>query len=615
MSDSPSSSSDTEPGVTVEFNPPPGFRIVFDNLHAHEELGRPFLYHLELASDQLKDIAAFIGATVSLTLKQTQEGTKVRYFHAVVTKVVSAGMVNGAYRYRYELRPWIWLLSRVTDCKIFQNKSAFEIITTVFRDAGFSDFEDKRQASSGDLKLEYCVQYHETSLHFVTRLMEEFGIYYFFKHEKNKHTLVLADDPNAHETLPTKIPFSYDQTGPGMAADHIWEWSAARSLETAKVTYQDYNFTTPAADLTAKSMQSPGHPHGDKEIYEYPGPHEQAADGTKLTDVRMQSLGMNRLVTEAVTNARDLRPGWRFNMELHPEDASNRDYLITSAEFSMTMGEGASSTGGESLDTYRTHFHAIPGDVHFRLEPKTRRPMIRGPQTAVVDGESGEEITVDQYGRVKVKFHWDRGTASDNQHTCWIRVAQASAGVNWGSMFIPREGQEVVVEFLEGNPDRPLITGVVYNANVTVPYALPANKTRSTIKTNSSPGGGGFNELRFEDKKGEEEVFFQAQKDYNKKVLNDETVTIHKDTTTTVETGNRKVTVSAGNDTLTVSAGNHTITVSAGKSEVTAAQSITLTVGASSIKIDPSGVTISGAKISIQGSATVAVTAPAISLN
>jgi type VI secretion system secreted protein VgrG len=241
-------------------------------------------------------------------------------------------------------------------------------------------------------------------------------------------------------------------------------------------------------------------------------------------------------------------------------------------------------------------------------------------------GKSGEEIDPDQYGRVKVKFHWDRSDTADDQRTCWIRVAQGSAGAGWGSMFIPRIGQEVVVEFLEGNPDRPLITGVVYNANMTVPYALPDNKTRSTIKTNSSTGGSGFNELRFEDKAGSEEVFFQAQKDFTKTVLNNETVTIHKDTTTTVETGDRKVTVSQGGDTLTVSTGDHTITVSTGKSAVSAAQSITL-----SVKIDTSGVTINGMQVQLQStasmslqagaslsqtaSASMSLTAPTIALN
>lgn len=223
---------------------------------------------------------------------------------------------------------------------------------------------------------------------------------------------------------------------------------------------------------------------------------------------------------------------------------------------------------------------------------------MRGPQTAKVTGAPGDEITTDQYGRIKVKFFWDRSAVQDDNSSCWIRVAQIWAGANWGSMFIPRVGQEVVVEFLDGDPDRPIITGCVYNANQGVPYPLPDNKTRSGIKTHSSTGSGN-NELRFEDKAGSEEIFLQAQKDYNKVVLNNETVKVTQDTTTTVEKGNRSVTVSQGNDGLTVSTGDHTITVSAGNSTIKAGQSILLQVGGNSVRIDTDGITLVGSKISI----------------
>ncbi len=610
--------------VEVDFSPDPGFQLLFDGIHAHEELGRPFLFQIDLSCGTLRaDIGNIVGTSATVWLAQSTEDTTDRFFNGIVTRVVSSGLVAGAYRYHVEVRPWIWLLTRVTECRIFQNKSAFQIITSVFRDAGFSDFDDRRQAAAGDTALEYCVQYRESSFDFVSRLMEQFGLYYYFKHERDKHTLVIADDPNAHDTLPDAIPFVFDQTEFRTVADHIWEWSMELALHSGKFTFRDYNFTIPSADLTAKTVRLGKHPHNNLEVYEYPGPYDQSTVGQQLTDVRMQAIGMQRTMIEAVSNARCLHPGWRFNLSHHPEDPVNRDYLIVSADFSMSLAEGSSTVDGETLDTYRVTLRCIPGDVPHRLERHTPRPMIRGPQTARVVGGSGDEITTDQYGRVKVKFHWDRADVEDDQRTCWIRVAHASAGAGWGSIFIPRVGQEVVVEFLEGNPDRPLITGVVYNASMTVPYALPDNKTRSTIKTNSSTAGGGFNELRFEDKAGREEVFFHAQKDYTKVVLNNEVVTIHKDTTTTVEAGDRKVTVSSGGDTLTVTAGDHTITVSAGKSSITAAQSITLSVGANSVKIDNTGVTINGTMVSLQSQATMSlqagaplsVTAPMISLN
>jgi type VI secretion system secreted protein VgrG len=610
--------------VEVDFDPDPGYQLLFDGVHGHEELGRPFLFEIDLSSGTLRgDIGKIVGTSATLWLAQSSEDATDRYFNGVVTRVVSTGLTGGAYRYRVEVRPWIWLLTQTTDCRIFQSKSAFQIITQVFRNAGFSDFEDHRQSGAGDTELEYCVQYRETSFDFVTRLMEQFGLYYFFKHDRGQHTLVIADDPNAHDTLPASVPFVFDQTESRTVADHIWEWSTELALQSGKFTFRDYNFTIPAADLTAKTVQVGNHPHNNFEVYEYPGPYDQAATGHRLSDVRMQAISMRRTVVDAVSNARALHPGWRFNLTHHPERSTNRDYLITRAEFSMSIAEGSSTIDGETVDTYRVTLKAIPGDVPYRLERLTTRPMIRGPQTARVVGSVGDEITTDEYGRVKVKFHWDRSDVQDDQRTCWIRVAQSSAGAGWGSIFIPRVGQEVVVEFLEGNPDRPLITGVVYNANMQVPYALPDNKTRSTIKTNSSKGGSGFNELRFEDQAGQEEVFFQAQKDFKKVVLNDETITVHKNTTTTVETGDRTVTVSQGGDSLTVTTGNHSITVSAGKSSVTAAQSITLSVGTNSVKIDETGVTINGAMVSLQSQATMSlqagaplsVTAPTISLN
>ncbi len=647
MPDSTTTTSD--PWVKIKFTPDPGFELLFDTLNATEELGKPFLYTLDLTSKEPQDSKPLIGAAVSITMKQSADDANPKHLHGIVTRVLSRGLVSGACRYQLEVRPWVWLLSRIVDCRIFQNKSAFDIITTIFRDAGFSDFSDKRQASSGDIVLDYCVQYNETSLDFVTRLMERFGLYYFFTHEAAKHTLMLADDSNSHEALETAIPFRSDQTAARSMEDHIWVWSAARSLESARYTLQDYNFTTPSTDLMAKKIDTQQHPHGNLEVYEYPGPYEVLANGTKLTDVRMQAIGMQRaVVEEAASNARGLRPGFRFTLSNHENAVHNGEYLITSASFSLKFGEGSSGTTGLTTDTYRVKFSAIPASVPYRLARATPLPKIRGPQTALVDGESGEEITTDQYGRVKVKFYWDRAEVGDNQHTCWIRVAQASAGTAWGSMFIPRKGQEVVVEFMEGDPDRPLITGVVYNATVTVPYSLPDNKTISTVKTNSTKGGGGFNEIKLDDKKGEEKVYFQAQKDYEKKVLNDEKITIHKDTVTTVETGDRtvtvqkgnetlnvdtgdrKVTVSKGGDTLTVSAGDHTITISAGKSSITAAQSITLTVGSNSIKIDTGGITLNGLKIdveastalslkgatvAVQGSGSVSVSAPSIALN
>jgi type VI secretion system secreted protein VgrG len=593
--------------VKVDIDPDPGFKFDFDGLTGTEELGRPFVYDLRLASGTPQgDLTTLLGSKVCVTIN-TAGGDK-RYFNGIIAQAVFAGMSGGAYVYRIQFRPWIWLLSQVQDCKIFQNKSAFDIIQAVFSSAGFTDVSDKRQNQAGSQVLDYCVQYRETSLDFVTRLMELWGIYYYFTHSDSAHTLVFADDPNSHSSISGNLPFRIREVEYRRVEDHIWQWASQLSLMPGAATLRDYNFTTPAADLTSKSIKAGGHPYGNLEIYDYPGPYGTTDVGQKLAAVRQQNFTSRLQIRSGMTNCRAMYTGSKFTMAEFVDDAQNDEHLVIGASYEVSAAEGKSDTGGQLMDTFTCSFNAIPGTVPFKLDPITPRPIVRGPQTAIVVGSSGDEITTDQYGRIKVQFYWDRIGLKDQNSSCWCRVAQIWAGQSWGAMFIPRIGQEVVVDFLEGDPDRPIITGSVYNATVTVPYTLPDNKTRSTIKSNSSLGGGGFNELRFEDKKGSEEVFFQAQKDYNKVVLNNETVKITQDTTTTVDKGNRSVTVSKGNNSLTVSTGNdsttisqgnHSITVSAGTCTIEAAQSITLKVGGNSIVIDTSGVTVTAAKVSI----------------
>ncbi len=604
--------------VEVDFSPDPGFTLLFDGLHAEEELGRPFLIQVDLSTGQLQPgISKLIGGTCCVWMYQAEDkSTPDRYFHGIVTRVVSAGMLGGAYRYKVELRPWIWLLSQVTDCCIFQKKSAFQIVTDIFRNAGFSDFEDKRQASAGEAQLEYCVQYHETSLAFVTRLMEQYGFYYFFTHARDKHTLVFADDPNSHEVIDTALPFQSDQTEFRKVDAHIWVWSTDLGLNTDQWTFQDYNFQTPSADLTAKTLKPQSHQYKPFEVYEYPGIYENTDDGLRLADIRMQALVYQRQMYVAQSNSRALWTGKQFKLSGHPDNAVNRSHLIVHSTVTVGSAEGTPNPQAETIDTYRIEMRCIPGDTAFRLQRKTPRPMIRGPQTARVVGDAGEEITTDSLGRVKVRFHWDRSDTQDSDRTCWIRVTQSWASGSWGAMTIPRVGQEVVVEFLEGDPDRPLITGVVYNGNNQVPYPLPENKTRTTLMSNSSPGGSGFNEFRIEDKAGEEEVYLHAAYDYNREVKHDETAKITNDRTVTITSGNDSLTVSSGNHSVTVSSGNHSLSVSSGKSEVSAAQSITLSVGANSIKIDTEGITINGMKVGVQASTTMSLNATAaMSLN
>ena len=633
----PNASQKPAPYGKVTLDPPPDdpdFELIFDGLEAIETLGRPFLLNLDVScTKSTSDLVKLLGSRVTLTFTRTDGST--RYFNAFLTRIVYAGLAGGASRYHLELRPWIWLLSRIHDCKIFQNMAPFDIITQVCRDAQFSDFADKRQNQAGSTVLEYCVQYRESSLDFVTRLMEQYGIYYYFDHTATKHTLNFCDDPNCHTAITPAIKYQRQMTELRSVADHIWEFAADWRVQPGTYTYRDYNFTTPSADMTAKSIIAGQHEYGTSEIYDYPGIYDTAANGQKLTDIRIQELVARRQMFSGSTNARTLVCGCRFTLSEAIDPALNAEYLVigTTTHFGMGESKSSASVQGELTDSYTCNFQAIPGATPFQLERQTALPMIRGPQTAKVVGPSGQEICTDQYGRIKVQFYWDRVNPPDDTASCWIRVSQTWAGLGWGSTIIPRIGQEVIVAFLEGNPDRPIVTGCVYNATNTVPYPLPANATRSTIKSNSSLGGGGSNELRFEDKKGSEEVMFHAQYDYNKTVLHNETVTITQDHTTTVQqgnrsitvsqgndsstisTGNHSVTVSTGNDSLTVSTGNHSITVTAGSSSITAGQSITLQVGGSSITIDLNGVTISAPEISLQAQADLSAQGASVSVN
>lgn len=559
MSDSSSSSGNSY--VTLTVSPDPGFTLNFNGLTATEELGRPSLIQLDASCGQASSVTALLGSSV--TVAMTSAAGAKTYFNGIVTRAAFTGLSSGVYHYHLELRTWIWLLTRTQDCKIFQNMSTWDIISKVFSDNGFTSVSDKRVNQAGSTVLEYCVQYRESAFDFVTRLMENVGLYYYFTHADGSHTLCMSDDPSSHTTVGT-IPFYFGQTEVRAVQDHIWEWTADLQLQPGAYTFNDYNFTTPAASLIAKSLNQNAQNYGTFEVYDYPGVYDTAANGQKLADVRMQELTARVQMYDGKSNARGIRSGVKFTLSQADDAALNQEYLVIRAVTSITAAEANSDTRGNLVDSHRVEYTGIPGTTTFRLDRRTPQPMIRGPQTALVVGDSGEEITTDQYGRIKVQFYWDRIGTKDQNSSCWIRVAQPWGGLGWGGMVIPRMGMEVVVEFMEGNPDRPLVTGVVYNATQTVPYPLPDKKVISTFKTNSSKGGGGFNELRFDDTKGSEEVFFQAQYNYNKVVLNNETVTITQDTTTEVKQGNRKVTVDQGNDEHTVTQGYRKVTVSQG---------------------------------------------------
>jgi type VI secretion system secreted protein VgrG len=536
-------------------------KLLLRSFSANEQLGRLFQIDLEMDSQDIGiNFEKIVGtsATVKLTLPSGQ----TRYFNGVVSRFAEEQEGNVA-RYSATLSPWLWLLTRTSDCRIFQNQKVPDIIESIFKDQGFNDY--KLKLSAGYSPREYCVQYRETDFNFVSRLMEEEGIYYFFEHQNGKHILTLADSPSAHDPFPGYDTLTYRPASARQEEQRetVTDWIVAKEIQPTMYELNDFNFTTPKAAVTGNDSISRQHQKADNRFFDYPGGFQTSDQGATYAKLRIQELQAQYEVAQADATARGVACGCKFTLKGQPRSDQNRQYLVIRT--SIRASAGGYETGKTSEgDFFSCSFTAIPATQPFRSARAAPKPLIRGPQTAIVTGQDGQEIYTDEYGRVKVHFHWDRYNKKDQNSSCWVRVSQNWAGKEWGSMHIPRIGQEVIVEFLEGDPDRPIITGRVYNADQMPPYGLPANKTQSGIKSNSSQGGGGSNEIRFEDKKGSEEVYIHAQKDQNIKVENDETTTIGNDRTETVGK-DESITIN-GNRTETV-AKDESITINGGRTE------------------------------------------------
>jgi type VI secretion system secreted protein VgrG len=492
----------------------------FYRMQGSEELGRPYEFVVEaLANDPNLKASKLLGqiATVTLVLPDDSK----RYFSGFVTGFGLCGTVGAYPLYRLILRPWLWLLSRNSNCRIFQNMKVPDIVKQVFRDQNFSDFKDSLNGSYRER--EYCVQYRESDFNFASRLMEEEGIYYFFEHDDKKHTLVLADAINSHTPFSGYAQISYyDPGNPARRKhDHISEWSIFNEFQAGLFTHTDFDFTKPNTDLITKAAISRSHENSKLEYFDYPGEYQQTSDGDAYARCRIEELQTKFETTQGAGNARGLATGSLFKLEHHPLDDQNSDYLVISANYELQSDEYLSTPGGTNQDIYQCTFTALAQKTPFRPERITRRPFVQGPQTAFVVGPKGEELYTDKYGRVKVKFHWDRYNKADEKSSCWVRVCQPWAGKNWGMIALPRIGQEVVVDFLEGDPDQPIIIGRFYNDNSMPPYPLPDKANIFTIKSNTTKGGGGFNELRFDDTKGEEQVFMHAERNLDLRVKKD----------------------------------------------------------------------------------------------
>ena len=545
--------------------------LLLRGFSGQEAVSRLFQFQLDLlSSDPEIKFDQIIGQPVTIRVRLT--GDKERFFHGVISRFMQTGSDAGLANYRATMVPKLWLLTRTADCRIFQNEKIPDIVQTVIKENGITDIETVLNGTYAPR--DYCVQYRETDFNFVSRLMEQYGLFYFFKHEEKKHILVLTDDLSAHKPCPEQEEVSWNPHGGESFEDDVitslqWE----ETFRFGKYAVTDYNFETPSTTLMAEVKTKIAVGGNEKfEIYDYPGEYGKKAEGDGIAKIRMEEEEAQYKVITGSGGVRVFTSGYTFTLQDYVRKDMNGKYLLTQVQHSASVGNtyDTGTGGGGNQDEYSNSFTCMPAKIPFRATQTTPKPMVQGPQTAVVVGKSGEEIWTDKYGRVKVQFHWDRYGKKNEESSCWVRVSQNWAGKNWGAMFIPRMGQEVIVEFLEGDPDQPIITGRVYNAEQTVPYELPANQTQSGIKSNSSKGGGGSNEWRFEDKKGSEEIYLHGQKDWNILIENDKGQTIGHDETLEVKNNRaKKVGVDQSEDigsnkTIHVGA-NHTESIDANK--------------------------------------------------
>jgi type VI secretion system secreted protein VgrG len=525
--------------------------LLVAGLTVQEAISQLFSFHLDLLAENETDIAfdKLLGQPITIRLGFPQD--KNRYFNGICNRVSQGHRDQTFTSYRMEVVPRFWLLTRRAQSRIFQHISVPDILKKVLSDLDVS-FEIQGTFQPRD----FCVQYRETDFNFASRLMEEEGIYYFFKHTANGHKMIVANTPASHPDMPEGSEIVYEELRGGTREDmRILQWEKVQDLRSGKYTLWDHCFELPHKHLEAQEPILPNVEAGrvnhklqvggnDKlELYDYPGGYAQRFDGIdkgggeqpselqkifqdnkRTAKIRMQQEALPSLVIEGGSNCRNFVCGHKFTLKRHFNADGN--YLLTSISHSLRLA-GDYRSGQIEFD-YRNSFTCIPFVVPFRPPRLTPKPVVQGTQTAVVVGPLGEEIFTDKYGRVKVQFHWDREGKNDADSSCWVRVAQAWAGKRWGASFWPRIGQEAIVDFLEGDPDQPIIVGSVYNADQMPPYlgqgpdSKHKNDNKLTgVKSNTTKGGVGFNEWRFDDTKGKEQIFVHAERNMDMRVKND----------------------------------------------------------------------------------------------
>ena len=617
--------------------------LIFRQMQCFQTLSKPFEITLDLLSKNSKvDLASLLGKPISVQFESTN-GTK-RYYHGYVSRFSQLeSLKNGFACYQAKLVPWLWFLTKRADCRIYQEQSVPEIVKSIFQDHDFSSMVDDRLSDVYKPK-NYCVQYRESDFEFVSRLLESEGIYYFFEHFETNHKLVLSDARSSHKT---SRGFESIVFNPGKPRDEnsvcFDQWFASQEVSIGSYALSDFDFERPKTNLLAKKNAQQAYSPADKEWFDFPGRYLDAESGEAYATKRLQEFQVTSQRAIGQGGIRGLSSGLLFELEDHPRSELNQEYLIVESQENIDSGnQHAEQVQG--IANWNCSVSVMPSKIAFRPPRLTRKPSMHGPQTAIVVGKKDEEIWTDKFGRVKVRFHWDRLSKSDETSSCWVRVSQAWAGSAWGAIHIPRIGQEVIVSFLEGDPDQPIITGSVYNADQNPPYPLPDSQTQSGIKTQSTKGANNqnFNELRFEDKKEAELIYLHAERDFERVVENNDTlkvgfdkktdgdqiisihnsqtvtignkdskegsqtITIWKDRLETLETGDsklvikkgmRSVEISKGNDQLTLNEGSRTVEIKKGnrQTEIKGDDKLTLASGAQTVKISSGGQTVEAA--------------------
>ncbi len=601
--------------------------LLLRGVRGEEGLSRPVLYVAELSStNHAVDFNAVVGRQAVIRMS-TGNGTE-RFLHGWVSRFVQVPGDRVGARYRAELVPWLWLLTRTSDCRIFhrppEGLTVIEIVEEVFRRFGFTDYRLKLTRSYR--KVEYCVQYRETAFNFVSRLLETEGVAYYFEHEADRHVLVLADSPSAHVARPECEEIGWHPLErAGSERERIRHWEAERQLRPASYLHTEYNFLRPRTDLSAGARFVDGVPGHEWEVFNYPGEYDQLGEGEMYARIRAEELGAGQDVYSGESDVVGMAAGHTFRLKEHPRADQNREYLLT--QVGIDFDQSAYLTGeDEGGVMFRNRFSAIPAQRPYRPPRVTPKPVIHGEQTAMVVGPPGKEIHVDDHARVKVHFFWDRHQRMDDTASCWLRVSQPWAGKGYGGLNIPRVGCEVIVGFLEGDPDRPIITGRVYNA-ATMPMASNAGRDgkpgnakpsgiaqaamMTTLRSQSTPGGGGGNEITLNDTAGAEGLYFKAHRDEVHQVGNDREDTVGNDSTCKVG-NNLAVEVGSNADekvkvAKVVDVGT-TLLIKAGTS-------ITLQCGASTLHMNQAGfITLSGTVIATAAGIHASVSAPIVSI-